>query len=84
MAQAQGLEGTPKEIGDHLNTISENTRLTLFVPAESEPLEIPKSLHHATAEERARALDEIAEMNKNVPVLPAEAYNREALYEDTV
>ncbi len=44
--------------------------------------ETPKNLHHATPEERARALDEIAEMNRNISALPAEAFRRENLYEE--
>ncbi len=83
MTQAQVIEGTPKEIQDHLKTINGNIRLTLIVPVEGEEEETPQNLHHATPEERARALDEIAQMNKDVPVLPPEAYNRESLYEES-
>jgi hypothetical protein len=83
MAQVQVIEGTRKEIQDHLNTLDSNLRLTLIVQADGEPSEAPKNLYYATPDERARALDEIAEMNKGVPVLPAEAFNREALYEET-
>jgi len=83
MAQVQVIEGTRKEIQDHLETLDSNTRLTLIIPADSEPTGAPKNLHNATPEERARALDEIAELNRGVPVLPPEAYNRESLYEDT-
>ena len=36
----------------------------------------------ATREEFNSALDEIAEMNKNAPVLPDAAFERESLYED--
>jgi hypothetical protein len=82
MTQPQVIEGTPKEIQNHLKTLNDKMRLTLIVPAESEQEETPKNLHHATPQERARALDEIADMNKDVPVLPPEAYNRESLYEE--
>jgi len=34
----------------------------------------------ASTEEFNRALDEIAEMNRGLPVLPAEAYSRESIY----
>lgn len=70
------------EIQDRLKGLSEDVRLTLIVPAESEPGETLPNLHHATPEERARALDEIAEMNRDLPALPAEAYRRENLYEE--
>ncbi len=83
MTQPQVIEGTPTEIQDHLKGLNGNTRLTLIVPADGEQQETPKNLHHATPEERARALDEIAAMNKDVPVLPPEAYNRESLYEES-
>ena len=83
MTQAQVIEGTPREIQDHLKTLNDNMRLTLIIPAESEQVETLKNLYHATPEERARALDEVAEMNKNVPVLPSEVYNRESLYEES-
>jgi hypothetical protein len=76
MTLLQVIEGTPTEIRERLKSVSDNVRLTLIISAESEQVEIPKNLHHATPEERAQALDEIARMNKNVPVLPPEAYNR--------
>jgi len=82
MTQPQVIEGTPKEIQDHLKSLNGNTRLMLIVPAEKEQEEATKNLHHATPEERARALDEIAEMNRDLPVLPDEAFRRENLYEE--
>jgi hypothetical protein len=60
--------------------LDRDVRLTLIIPGDD--MTQTRNLYHATAEERSRALDEIAEMNKGVPVLPAEAYNRESLYED--
>ena len=82
MTQPQVIQGTPKEIQDRLQGINRNTQLTLIIPAEEEPEEQPKNLHHATPEERARALDEIAKMNRDLPALPDEAYRRENLYEE--
>jgi hypothetical protein len=82
MTQPHVIEGTPTEIRDRLQGINGNTRLTLIIPAEGEQENAPKNLHHATPEERARALDEIATMNKDVPELPPEAYNRDSLYEE--
>ena len=84
MIQPQVIEGTPKEIQSHLQGLKGNTRLTLIVPAEGEQEEALRNLHHATPEERAYALNEIAELNKNVPVLPSEAYNRESLYDESL
>ena len=57
MTQAQVIEGTPKEIQDHLKTLNGNMRLTLIVPAESEQVEALKNLYHATPEE-LQAIDE--------------------------
>jgi hypothetical protein len=36
----------------------------------------------ASAEQFQRAIDEIAQMNHGLPVLPDEAFDRETLYED--
>jgi hypothetical protein len=83
MAQPQVIQGTLQEIQDCLKGLNGNMRLTLIVPAEEEQEEPPKNFHHATPEERARALDEIAEMNRDLPILPPEAYNRESLYEES-
>ena len=82
MTQPQVIEGTPKEIRDHLKGLNGKTRLTLIVPAESDQEETPQNLHHASPEERARALDGIAEMNRDIPALPPEAFRRENLYEE--
>lgn len=83
MIQPQVIIGTPRELADRLKGLDENLRATLIVPAElSEQEEEPKNLHHASPEERARALDEIAEMNRDLPALPPEAYKRENLYEE--
>lgn len=80
MAQSQVIEGTPQEIADHLKRFSGNARLRLIIPPESEEGVAPPNLHHATPEERARALDEIAEMNRDLPALPDEACRRENLH----
>jgi hypothetical protein len=39
----------------------------------------PRSM---TPQEVIRALDELAEMNRGLPVLPAEAFERESIYQD--
>lgn len=82
MAQAVVVEGTPVEIQDHLKTLNGNVRLTLIIPVESELQEAPENLYHATPQERARVLDEIAEMNRDLPALPDQAFSRESLYEE--
>jgi hypothetical protein len=82
MQTAQVIHGTSEQILDHLKTLSRKTHLTLIVPNEDDSDEAPSNLHHASPEDRARALDEIARLNHDVPVLPAEAYNRESLYEN--
>src|ERR1041385_5678341 len=44
---------------------------------------INQTLEHASPKERTKALDAIAEMNKELPVLPEEAYNRASLYDES-
>lgn len=82
MTQPQVIQGTPQELQSHLKLLKGNMMLTLIVPAESEQGDTSKPLYNATPKERAQALDEIAAMNQNVPVLPADAYRRENLYEE--
>ncbi len=82
MKYAQVIEGTPKEIQGLLRTLSDTIRLTLIVPPESEHIEGAKNLVHSTPEDRARALDEIAAMNRDLPALPNEVFSRENLYEE--
>lgn len=59
-------------------------RVRISVVADGVPDHERANLFHATPEERARALDEIAQMNTNLPVLPPEAYNRESLYDESL
>ena len=82
MTQPQVIEGTPQEIQECLKSLNGNMRLTLIVPADSEQEGMLKNLHHATPKERVRALDDIAEMNREIPALPNEAFKRENLYEE--
>ncbi len=81
MKWPQVIEGNLTEIQAYLKGLNGNTRLTLIIPGEGEQ-ESPKNFYHATPEERARALDEIAEMNRDLPALPEEAFRRENLYEE--
>jgi hypothetical protein len=78
MARPQVFEGTLDEIQDRLRELRGNPRLTLIISEEADKVAQPMLLHHATPEERARALNEIAEMNRGLPVLPAEAFRRYA------
>ncbi len=78
------IEGTPQELVDKLKGFSRTLRLTLVVPGQVEQDEMPQNLHHGTPEERSRALDEIAGMNRGIPALPPEAFSRENLYEEDV
>lgn len=77
----QVIEGNPREIQDHLKGLGGNVRLTLIVNADGDLHETRNNIHH-TPEERARALDEVAAMNRDLPALPPEAFRRENLYED--
>lgn len=70
------IEGTRDEVKNHLRSVRADARLTLIVRKESSATSRP-----TTPEARAQALDKIAEMNREVPALPAEAFNRENLYE---
>jgi len=78
----QVIEGTPDELREYLSQLDGNLRLTLLIPAGSELEETPENLRKSTPEERSRALDEIAEMNRDLPALPPEAFSRETLYEE--
>ncbi len=72
----------PDGIGDLLPEMDRRTRVTLIIPTGG--LEGPRlpTLHHATHEERARALDELAAANRHIPPLPAEAFTRVSPYDE--
>ena len=40
------------------------------------------AVHPMTPQETIRALDEIAQSNRHLPVLPSEAFDRETLYDE--
>lgn len=77
MALAHVVEGDWETINAHLTRHRGDRRFTLIVHAPSE--ETSSSL---SVEERIRALDELAEQNRGLPVLPDEAYSRENLYDE--
>ena len=82
MAHPKVLHGSWEDIITHAEVLKGRKNLTLIVPMEGEASAEEENLFHATPEERARALDEIAEMNRGLPVLPPEAFERESIYED--
>jgi hypothetical protein len=89
MSEAQVLEGTWEEIGPKAQEIGRRygrRRLKLILLSEDpEPAakpELPKPT--LSPEESIRVLDELAESNRNLPVLPPEAFSRESIYEDVV
>jgi hypothetical protein len=76
-------EGTVEEIERYLKQQSpqERFRLTrVSLPPEHriEGVKYPA----LSVEERIQAMDALAEKNRNLPVLPPEAFDREKLYED--
>jgi hypothetical protein len=83
MTLAQVIEGTWEEIKrqtDELASRYAGKRLKLILlTEESEQLPVA---HGATPEEKIRVLDALAEKNRELPVLPPEAFERESLYED--
>ena len=77
------LEGTWEEIARQAARFAgKRVRLTVLgdeeqeAPARNTPLSMT-----ATPEELIRALDQLAEQNRHLPVLPPEAFERESLYE---
>jgi len=83
MTRARVIEGTWEEIKrqtDELARRFPGKRLKLILlTEEAEPL---PAAHEATPEEKIRLLDALAEKNRELPVLPPEAFERESLYED--
>jgi hypothetical protein len=83
MTQAQVIEGTWEEIKrktDELARQFAGKRLKLILLTE----ESDKILgaHDTTPEEKIRVLDVLAEKNRDLPILPPEAFERESLYDD--
>ncbi|HZO90608.1 MAG TPA: hypothetical protein VFB38_19930 [Chthonomonadaceae bacterium] len=90
MARPKSIEdaskyaGTAEELARYLKQQppQERFRLTrVSLPKEhriEEGIEYPA----LSVEERIRLMDELAEKNRHLPVLPPEAFDREKLYED--
>jgi hypothetical protein len=81
--EAQVLQGTWDEIAAHAEELRQRRRLVLIVPAVDEPLGGSSSEPSLSPEERIAALNELAERNRYLPVLPPEAFERESLYDES-
>ncbi|HZO91002.1 MAG TPA: hypothetical protein VFB38_21940 [Chthonomonadaceae bacterium] len=81
MTKPKVYEGTPEELAAHADEFRRYPKLQLIVPPQQEA---DGSLYRAdlAPEERVRTLDELAEMNRDLPGLPDEVFDREKLYED--
>jgi hypothetical protein len=83
MTRAQVIEGTWEEIKrqtDELARQFPGRRLKLILlTEETEP---PPVAYDAMPENKIRVLDALAGRNRDLPVLPPEAFERESLYED--
>ena len=82
MQQYEILEGTPHEILSRVKSLGKGVHLTLIVRQPDIIHAEPTKLQSAACGEVERALDELGDMFKHLPILPPEAYNRESLYED--
>jgi hypothetical protein len=76
------IYSTKTEIEQRLKWIDPDARLILIEISDDEPSDV--NFHDASPEERARALDEIAEMNRDLPIIPNDVFRREHLYEDRI
>lgn len=84
MAEPQVLEGTWEEIlprAEELARQYSGQRLKLVIEPE-ERLPSAGTQRRISPEEMIRTLDELAERNRGLPVLPPEAFERESIYED--
>jgi hypothetical protein len=76
------LEGTWEEINrDHAAELT-GRHVRLIVIPDDKGSEQEDNFFRATPEERSAALDALAEMNRGLPILPPEAFDRENLYEE--
>jgi hypothetical protein len=83
MTRAQVIEGTWEEIREQTDKLARQfagKHLKLILLTEdSEQMPVA---YDATPEEKIRVLDVLAEKNRDLPVLPPEAFERESLYQD--
>lgn len=76
------LEGTWEEINRNHAAELTGRQVRLIVIPDDKGRQQENNLFHATPEERSAALDALAEMNRGLPTLPPEAFDRENLYEE--
>ena len=81
MTQAKIFEGTWEELAVHADEFRTASKLTLIVLEQDVPC---TSRYRAdlSPKERIQMLDALAERNRHIPALPAEAFDRESLYAD--
>lgn len=83
LAPVKVIEGDWNEIAAHIEEIRDRKHLRLTVYPDSladEDEDEEGNLFDASPEEWERALDEIAEMNKDIPPLPDYVFSRENIY----
>ena len=81
MAKPRIYEGTWEELAAHADEFRAYPKLQVIVPP---PPDDNGSRYQAdlTPEQRIRMLDALADMNRDLPGLPDEAFDRLRLYED--
>jgi hypothetical protein len=73
------LEGTWEEVATHAPELQGRRVRVTLLPEEEDQRHF---YHTASPEEWERAFDAIGKGNEHLPVLPPEAFEREAIYED--
>lgn len=76
------LQGTWEEIAAHADELRRQQRLFLIVPAEEDPPATGGVRPGLSPQERIARLNALAEQNRDLPVLPPEAFERESLYDE--
>lgn len=81
MTKPKVYEGTWEELAAHAEEFRAYPKLQLIVlPLQAET--VSRYRADLSPQERIQMLDALAEMNRNLPGLPDEAFDREKLYED--
>ena len=79
MTQAKVFEGTWEELAKHAEEFKIYPKLILTIPTQDTQAN-NRYRADLTPEERIRQMDAFAETNRNLPLLPDEAFDRENLY----
>ena len=74
-------EGTREELEQYLKQQKPQERFRLSRAATDHRIAGVK-YPTLSVEERIKAMDALAEQNRNLPILPSEAFDREKLYEE--